>query len=70
MDDYRRVFGSDPPEVGGVALMIDADDTRSDAESYFAQIEFKGRDASLASAEHQDIWIARAISPSTWRSYE
>ena len=27
--------------VGGVALLIDSDDTRSQAESYFAQIEFK-----------------------------
>lgn len=39
--DYRRVFEQDPPMVGGVALLIDSDDTRSQAESFFAQIEFK-----------------------------
>ncbi len=41
LDDYRKVFGQEPPMVGGVALLIDTDDTRSQAESYFAQIEFR-----------------------------
>ncbi len=41
LDDYRKVFKQEPPMVGGVALLIDSDDTRSQAESYFAQIEFK-----------------------------
>ncbi len=45
MDDYRSVFGSEAPKVGGIALMIDTDDTFSDAESFFAQVEFK-RDAT------------------------
>ena len=49
MDDYRRVFGSEAPKVGGIALMIDTDDTLSDAESYFAKVEFKG-DALRVSA--------------------
>ncbi len=39
--DYRKVFKQEPPMVGGVALLIDTDDTRSQAESFFAQIEFK-----------------------------
>jgi hypothetical protein len=41
LEDYRRVFGEDPPSVNGVSLMIDTDDTQSEAESYFARIEFK-----------------------------
>lgn len=40
LEDYHKVFGKEPPKVGGVSLMIDTDDTRSEAESYFARIEF------------------------------
>ncbi len=40
LEDYRMVFGEEPPEVGGIALLIDTDDTRSQAESYFDRIEF------------------------------
>lgn len=40
LEDYRRVFGQDPPDVGGISVMIDTDDTRTEAESYFARIEF------------------------------
>ena len=43
IEDYRQVFGEDPPMVGGVALLIDSDDTHSQAESYFAKIEFLKR---------------------------
>ena len=39
--DYRKVFNQEPPVVGGIVLVIDSDDTRSQAESFFAQIEFK-----------------------------
>ncbi len=41
LEDYRRVFGEEPPSVNGISLMIDTDDTQSEAESYFARIEFK-----------------------------
>ncbi|MEE9276680.1 MAG: DUF3047 domain-containing protein [bacterium] len=40
LEDYRKVFGADPPKVGGVSIMIDSDDTRAKAESFFAQIQF------------------------------
>jgi len=46
LEDYRRVFGQDPPDVGGVSVMIDSDDTRAEAESYFAHIEFNKTSAS------------------------
>ena len=51
MDDYRNVFGSEAPKVGGIALMIDTDDTSSDAESYFAQVEFNGDANSISYAD-------------------
>lgn len=39
-DDYVALFGKKPPRVGRLALMIDADDTRSDAEAFVAGISF------------------------------
>lgn len=39
-EDYTALFGRQPPRVGQIALMIDADDTRSDAEAFFADIAF------------------------------
>ncbi len=43
LQDYREIFGEDPPQVGGISLMIDSDHTRSQAESYFGVIEFQSR---------------------------
>lgn len=40
-EDYKELFGEDPPAAGGVTLMIDSDDTRSSAESYFDRIQFE-----------------------------
>ncbi|HBR17029.1 MAG TPA: hypothetical protein DD725_05385, partial [Deltaproteobacteria bacterium] len=37
-DDYKRLFGEEPPMVGSIALMIDSDDTKSSAESFFGDI--------------------------------
>jgi len=41
LQDYRDLFGQDPPEVGGITLMIDSDDTNSTAESYFDTLRFQ-----------------------------
>lgn len=41
LKDYRELFGEEPPRVGGVSLMIDSDDTYSEAESFFTEIEAK-----------------------------
>jgi len=40
LQDYRDLFGEEPPQVGGVTLMIDSDDTKSTAESYFDILHF------------------------------
>lgn len=37
-EDYKDLFGEEPPTVGGVMLMIDSDDTKSSAEGYFDDI--------------------------------
>ncbi|MBI5561283.1 MAG: DUF3047 domain-containing protein [Deltaproteobacteria bacterium] len=39
-DDYKRLFGEEPHNVGRVTLMIDSDDTRSRAEAFIGDIYF------------------------------
>ncbi len=39
-DDYRRAFGSEPPQITGVAVSVDTDNTGESALSYFGDIEF------------------------------
>ena len=34
-EDYRRLFGSDPPKAGAIAVMTDADNTGGLAEAYY-----------------------------------
>jgi hypothetical protein len=37
-DDYRKLFGEDPPHAGAVAIMTDTDDTREEATAYYGDI--------------------------------
>ncbi|MBI5286241.1 MAG: DUF3047 domain-containing protein [Deltaproteobacteria bacterium] len=37
-EDYKRLFGEDPPRTGKIAIMIDSDDTRSLAECFIGEI--------------------------------
>lgn len=38
--DYKNLFKEEPPKVGRVSVMIDSDDTKSSAESFFGDIFF------------------------------
>jgi hypothetical protein len=38
--DYVAAFGRKPPRVGKIALMIDSNDTRTDAEAMFGELAF------------------------------
>jgi hypothetical protein len=40
-EDYKTLFGEEPPEIGGITIMIDSDDTNSSAESYFTNIRLE-----------------------------
>lgn len=43
-EDYKALFNEDPPPIGSVSVMIDSDDTKSSAESFFSDIYFsKGK---------------------------
>ncbi|MDY0269789.1 DUF3047 domain-containing protein [Trichloromonas sp.] len=36
--DFRRVFGEDPPEAGGIAIMTDTDNTGAEATAWYGDI--------------------------------
>jgi hypothetical protein len=42
-DDYKRLFGDEPPPVAGVRLQINSQHTETSAESYFANVMFMKR---------------------------
>ena len=37
-EDYRRLFGQEPPRIAGIALMTDTDNTGESAVAYYDQI--------------------------------
>jgi Protein of unknown function (DUF3047) len=41
VDDYRQIWGEEPPDPGAISLSIDSNDTRSSAESFVAEIVFR-----------------------------
>jgi len=40
LEDYRRLFGEDPPPVGAIAVMTDTDNTGGTAEAWYDDIKF------------------------------
>ncbi|MFY9269630.1 MAG: DUF3047 domain-containing protein [Candidatus Manganitrophaceae bacterium] len=49
-EDYKALFGEEPPQIGGITLMIDSDDTGSSAESYFSDIRIDHQCPTLPSS--------------------
>ncbi|MDC4226758.1 MAG: DUF3047 domain-containing protein [Candidatus Manganitrophus sp.] len=47
-EDYKTLFGEEPPEIGGITIMIDSDDTHSSAESYFTDIRLEKKNKPAA----------------------
>lgn len=43
LEDYRRLYGEEPPPYSGIAVMTDADDTRGEAEAWYAGITLGSR---------------------------
>ena len=39
--DYRRIFGEEPPPLGGVAIMTDTDDTQDEANAWYGDITLR-----------------------------
>lgn len=40
--DYRAAFGSEPPPVTAIAIVVDTDDTKSRATAWFDDVEVRG----------------------------
>jgi len=40
VEDFRRAFGEDPPEIGAVAIMTDTDNTGEEAVAWYGAIRF------------------------------
>ncbi|MGB0910099.1 MAG: DUF3047 domain-containing protein [Nitrospirales bacterium] len=40
-EDYLRAFGEEPPNISGVAIMTDTDNTKESAVAYYGDIIFK-----------------------------
>ena len=40
LEDYRRAFGEEPPTLQSLAVMVDTDNTKSEARAWFQLIRF------------------------------
>ncbi len=40
-EDYRKAFNEEPPQISGVAIMTDTDNTQESATAYYGDIVFK-----------------------------
>jgi hypothetical protein len=38
LEDYRMVFGEEPPEMGGIAIMTDTDNTQETSSAFYGDI--------------------------------
>ena len=43
LEDYRRLFGEDPPPYAGIALMTDTDNTGGSAEAWYSDLTLSDR---------------------------
>lgn len=41
-EDYKKMFGEEPPHIGGVAIMTDTDDTQDEVTAYYGDIFLQG----------------------------
>ena len=42
-DDYKQAFGEEPPQVSGIAIMTDTDNTGESATAYYGDIRLLAR---------------------------
>lgn len=40
-EDYKKIFGKEPPMITGVGIMTDSDDTKESTVSFYGDISFK-----------------------------
>ena len=43
-EDYKEIYGKEPPNINGLAIMTDTDDTEESAVAYYGDIKFIRKD--------------------------
>ncbi len=43
LEDYKKLFGSEPQKVKGIRIQINSQHTKSQAEAYWRSVRFKAR---------------------------
>ena len=59
LEDYKKIFSSSPPKVGGISLMIDSDDTKDTAESFIKKITFKGLSIKTSNIKLNNFFVKK-----------
>lgn len=49
-EDYRRIFGEEPPRLGAIAVMTDTDDTQDEATAWYGDIFLASQPGSEGAA--------------------
>ena len=49
LEDYKKAFGEDPPDITGVAIMTDSDNTGGRTTAYYRDIIFKKKKSMMQS---------------------
>lgn len=44
VEDYRRLFGEDPPRIGAIAIMTDTDNTGEEAQAWYDELRLQAGD--------------------------
>ncbi len=60
LEDFRRLFGDPPPKVGKLSLLINSQNTKSSAESWFAGLVFTRSPLQPDTGMSADVQPARA----------
>jgi Protein of unknown function (DUF3047) len=42
-EDYRKLFGEEPPEIGAIAVMTDTDDTHEEVTAFYGDISLSAK---------------------------
>lgn len=73
-DDYRKVFGEEPPRVRAIAIMTDSDNTHESATCYYGDIsvlsvtkepEQKPREKNIREQTHNGRTVTEPPAPQT-----
>ena len=68
-EDYRNIFGEDPPQIAGLRIQINSQHTETACESFFADISFEKYQTSSADSVLKNQGSSRCVVEKS-RSFE